>query len=370
MSKEKKAGSSAALEAAAARLADVKLRAPALPEVPEAVQPEAGRKYPVFQELAAMGQEIQDEFSRGQLELADIKVRLEAEFLSLSGGTSAVKPAAADEQAGLITPGAEQAAPTAVKGEIRVTAAAAVPAAGPRPRLLPALVLAGVLCAAAALFFNFYGGPVSVFPLPPTRAAGLCLDPEGRRVFFADPQRQLLFTVSAADGRVASVQSFPAAGLKALAYDGSVFWSSDGKALARHGQAGGYAALGTYTGGGGALLGWDGGKLWAAGADGKLVSYAAGDPPVRDGEYPMPAGRAAGMSVADGKLRLFFPESGKIVVYKIGSRPELLEELDLKRLLPAGEAAGFAMSGGQAWFVTETPPQLLRINPKKAGLLK
>ena len=357
----------AALKDASAKFAEIKLRAPVLP-APRGTQEETGRKYPVFQELAGMGQEIQDEFSRGQLELADIRGRLEGELMALAGAAPEVNPAPA------AVPPEQAARPP--EPDVRPLpgmqpAVQAGPAPGRRSRLLPALALAVVICAAAGIFFRSRGGPVSVFPLPPTKVEGLCLDPEGRRVFFTDPQRQLLFTVSAAEGRVDSVQSFPAAGLKALAYDGSNFWSSDGAVLARHGQAANYAVLAASKAAAAiAFLSWDGQALWAAGPGGELLRYSAAVPPLPGADYPMPGGRIDGISVSDGKLWVFDRENGKLSCYKIGTRPELLTESDLKRWLPAGAVTGFALGGNYAWLAAENPPQLLRVKLKKLGSYK
>lgn len=357
-------------------LAGIKLRRPELPQVPGELPENLARKYPVFQELAAARQEIQDEFSKWQVGFEDVKTRLGDDLAPVPKSGPAKTP----EQAGARSPAehrdaakppAAQAAPGSRSAQNTsgqdVSSPLPLPGdvadAGSRP--FPSFVfLAAAVCAAAFGFFRFFGGSAeSPITLPPTRAAGLCLDRDGKHVFFADPQRQLLFSVSVPEKRVKSMQSFPAQGLKGLAFDGTSFWSTDGTSIFRHGLAGSYAVLGVNKAGPEiSSLCWDGKNLWAASAGGKLTRYAAGDALVQEAVYPLPEGRTAGISVSDGKLWLLDPESGKLSAYKLGVKPEFLDAADIKSKLPAGAISGFSVSGDHLWVITAEPAELARIN--------
>jgi hypothetical protein len=332
------------------------------PEAPPAVTPpeQQARKYPVFQELAAMKQEIHDEFSKGRLALEDIRLRAESELEALAGGRA---PAAAP-----VPQPPRKPAPLNIERP-QPEGTAVVTAAGRRaPWGL--ILAAAALALAAALFMRYESsGPAAFIQLPPTRAAGLCAAPDGRTLYFADPQRQLLFSLAVPDGRVISVQAFHSPDLKALAYDGASFWSSDGKAVYRHGPEAGYPAAAAYKQAAGAgYLCSDGKSLWAAGEKGGLARYSAGAALSTQAVYSLPDEHITGLSCGGGNLTAFQPESGRLLYYKAGDigRPEAGP--DLRRWLPRkGEVAGFALAGGYAWFVTENPPQLVRIDLKAAG---
>lgn len=364
----------------------IKLRRPELPQGSPELPDNTGRKYPVFQELKAAKQEIQDEFSKMQLELADIKARLDGDIGAVSGGPPRPREAASAVPA-------KEPVPTGLASAPQAAAQSPVPepAGGSRhmgdraeqdssfpmpspggwlaavPMLSPARIFAAAaICAAAVGLFLVYGGEAeSFFALPPTRAAGLCLDRSGEHVFFADPQRQLLFTVSVPEKRVKSMQSFPSQGLKGLAFDGTVFWSSDGTSIYRHGQTGNYAVLGVYAAGPEVYsISWDGKNLWSASAGAGLTRYSAGEALVQEAVYPMPAGPTAGISVSDGKLWLLDPGSGNLSAYLFGAEPELLKAAGIKRLLPRGGISGFSVAGDILWVVAEDPAELTRINLK------
>lgn len=359
-------------------LAGVKLRRPELPQVPGELPENLARKYPVFQELAAARQEIQDEFSKWQVGFEDVKNRIGDESAAVSKdgpgktpeqaatGSLAAHRAAAEPPAAQAAPGPRSAQNTTGQDS---TSQLPLPgdraAAGSRP-FTSYIFLAAAVCAAAFGSFRFFGGfAESPISLPPTRAAGLCLDRDSRHIFFADPQRQLLFTVSVTEKRVKSMQSFPAQGLKGLAFDGTSFWSTDGTSIFRHGLAGSYAVLGVNKAGPEvSSLSWDGENLWAASAGGRLTCYSARESLTQEAVYPLPDGRTAGISVSDGKLWLLDPESGKLSAYKLGVKPELLNEADIKSLLPVGAISGFSVAGEHLWVITAEPAELAPINLK------
>jgi len=367
------------LDKYSAVLDGIKLRRPELPQVSGEPPENTARKYPVFQELAAAKQEIQDEFSKWQVEFEDVKSRLGDDIAAVSKNGPAKTP----EQAAARSPAAhraaekppaDQAAPGSrsaqnTTGQYDSSSMPPPPEEGAAAgsRSFPAfIVLAAAVCAAAFGFFRFFGGSAeSPISLPPTRAAGLCLDRDSKHVFFADPQRQLLFTVSVPEKRVKSMQSFPAQGLKGLAFDGTSYWSTDGTSIFRHGLTGNYAVLAVHKAGPGvSSICWDGENLWAASAGGKLICYSAGEPLAQEDVYPMPDGRTAGISVSDGKLWLLDPESGRLSAYKLGIKPELLNAAEIKSLLPDGVISGFSVAGDQLWVITAEPAELAHINLK------
>lgn len=346
-------------------LAGVKLSPPALPQLPVELPGNAARSYPVLQELAAARQDIHDEFSKRQLDLGEIRSRVEEDLAAIPKNAPVKPPETiATEPAKEPVAARFPAAPRSPAKPAEPEPALKPPAG---PRLFPARVFfAAAVCAAAFGLFRFYQGtPVTIFSLPPTRAAGLCTDQDGSHVYFADPQRQLLFTVSVLEKRVKSMQSFPSQGLKSLAFDGASFWSSDGTSVYRHGTTGNYAVLGVYKTGAEVLfISWDGKNLWAALSGGKLARYSAGESLVQDGVYPMPGGRTAGISVSGGKLWLLDPVSGKLSSHKPGVKTELLSSADVKSLLPRGDISGFCVAGDHAWVISGDQSQLVRIDLK------
>lgn len=348
-----------------ALLAGVKLRPPALPQVPVELPGNAARRYPVLQELSAARQDIHDEFSKMQLDLSEIRSRVEEDQAAITKGAP-VKPretiaaGPVEEPVAARAPAAPQPPAKPVEPEPALRSAAGF-------RLSPErMFFAAAVCAAAFGLFRFYGGaPAASFALPPTRAAGLCTDRDGAHVYFADPQRQLLFTFSVREERIRAMQSFPSQGLKGLAFDGTSFWSSDGSAIYRHGTAGNYAVLDVYKAGPEvSSISWDGKHLWAVSAGGKLTRYLAGETLAQEGVYRMPEGRTAGISISDGKLWLLDPESGRLSAYKPGVKPELLSAADIKSLLPSGAVSGFSVAGDHLWVITEDPSVLARIDLK------
>lgn len=346
-------------------LAGIKLGPPALPQVPVELPGNAARRYPVLQELAAARQDIHDEFSKRRLDLGEIRSRVEEGLADIPKNTPVKPPEmiAAEAVKKILAAGAAAASRSAAKsGEPEP---ARKPSAGLRLSHARVLFTAAV-CAAAFGLFRYYGSaPVTRFALPPTRAAGLCTDQDGSHVYFADPQRQLLLTVSVREKRVKAMQSFPSHGLKSLAFDGASFWSSDGTSVYRHGATGNYAVLGVYKTGVEVLfISWDGKDLWAALSGGKLARYSAGGALVQDGVYPMPGGRTAGISVSGGKLWLLDPVSGKLSSHKPGVKTELLSSADIKSLLPRGDISGFCVAGDHAWVISGDQSQLVRINLK------
>ncbi|MDD5210255.1 MAG: hypothetical protein PHV36_12765 [Elusimicrobiales bacterium] len=357
-----KEGKDALLEKYSALLAGVKLRPPALPRVLADLPGKEARKYPVLQELAAARQDIQDEFSKRQLELLDIKSRIEEDIAAVSKSRPAQPaPELFKEPAAAGVP-AERAAQPESEPELQP---------GPGPRRFPAwFIAAAAVCAAVFGLYKYYAGLDKFsLQLPFSSAVGLCLDPEGGRVFLVDPQRQVLLTVVIAENRIKAMQSFPSEGLKALAFDGSSFWSSDGDVIRRHGPAGGYAALSAYKPWQKvSFLCWDGNHLWAASSAGELTRYIAGQALKPEDIFSMPKTETVGISISGEKLWLLDPESGKLSSYRLGLKPEPLNSADVKALLPRGAVTGFAINGEYLWVLTAAPAELSRINLKNVKL--
>ena len=352
-------------------ISSVSLDFPGTPQLRLPAQAAAPRKYPLFQELSALRQEIRDDFSKAQLDLRDMSARL-------GGGAPQSAPGSRPEE-----PAEEPAArPAPVRAEVKYAAEPAppkrypapekknIPAAAPSPaesagfkKAGAALAAAAVIAAAVFLFNRSVNlGAVTIFALPNTRAAGLCLSAASDRLFFADPQRQLLFTLSGADGQVKSVQSFPAEGLKALAYDGAFFWSANGRSLFRHALGAHYAVEKTFdeAGRGTYSLYWDGKYLWTGGEPGgKLSRYLPADMGTPDWVFSMPPVDSAGIAVEDGFLWSLDPSTKKLGVYRLAPTLELVREANLSKLL-GGKAAvsGFTMDKERVWVITEGPPEL------------
>ncbi|HBA60932.1 MAG TPA: hypothetical protein DCZ92_08945 [Elusimicrobia bacterium] len=323
-------------------------------------------KHTAFQELTAMKQGVHDEFLQGKLKLGEIQGRIKEDIAALTGESPEhfTFPTPRDTQPGP-QPRTAPLPAAAIPGPVH-------PAAGPAPAgavkqgtwRRTAIISTLVFCAVLFVSLKFFARnrAASHFQLPPTRAAGLCLAPDGGRVFFSDPQRQLLFEISASDGQVISAESFPASGMTGLAFDGSLFWSSDGAAIYGHKANGGYAVDEVHKASGAALLCWDGGYLWSAAPGGILRRYSIGKPLAENEAYPMPPGRTVGISVAGGTLWLFDPGSGTLSGYKLSARPEPTQTADLKAWLPRkGNVSGFTLRGNYVWLVTENPAELLRI---------
>jgi len=342
----------------AARLGAFALKRPQLPPVPPA--PPEGRKYTLFQELTALRQEIQDAFSSCQLELADMKGRIDPD---VKPGPSLPPPRAPEPAA------PAQTAPAAPEQ-------AQVPAPdpeysdenGPEPAARSTLVpvAAAVLLLAVAAVFSVYrhytGALWAAFPLPGAHAVGLCADPSGGALYFADPERQLLFSVSNDRGQVLWVKGFPAAGLRSLAFDGSGFWSSDGKALYRHEAAAGYEAVKKYqTDGSADFLCWDGAALYGLSSEGAFTVFSGG----RSAEIGRLGLRPAAVSCGEGRLWLL-GQDGRLREYDLsGGSPAPLRHADIARYMPEGLTDGLTVQGEALWLSGGRPPELRKVEISK-----
>jgi len=366
------------LEKHAAELDALKLERPAVSLEPLPLPAEPARKYPALQELAAMKRGVQDDFSASQLAVMEIKAKLETD-LAVMGGSAAEKPAPPPEAKPAAAPEGNAAA-SAPPPARPVKPAPPGPAKRQEPEKRPpsrgsalwARAAAGAALCAALFLFMFYGGEEETsFPLPSSAVAGLCLDGAGSRAFFTDPHRQLLVTVSIAGRRVEGLQSFQAQGLKALAYDGAAFWTTDGTSIFRYPQGAPYPEAGAYKAGPGVFaLAWDGRNLWAASVGGRLVRYAAGEKPAPEAVFQLPEGFGAWLTVSGGKLWELDAETGRLAAYTLTAKPELLGSADAGSYLPEGRVAGFAVSGGNAWVITAEPAGLALLDLKRLKLLE
>jgi len=337
------------------RIAGVKLRPLAPTGAVAAPAAEPARKYEALQELAAERQETLDLFSDLQLELLELKNRAGAE------------PPAAVPQA-LSAGAAEAAEPPAITRSMPRPAGipparpAAPQSGGSRSRLTLLLAAAAACVGVLSLFILFGSGDEDSFSLPPSSAAGLCLSGGADSLYFVDPQRQLLITVSIAERRVRAMHSFAGEKAKGLAFDGERFWSTDGRNIYRHAASAGYPVLDVYSAGRPVhAICWDGGSLWAAADDGKLVNYGGFEKQSRETVYNMPAGGAAGIYVDEGKLWLLDPGTGLLRAYLLDGGMKKTVQVSIKSMLPKGRLAGFAVSGGYVWVITDSPAELRRI---------
>ncbi|MEI7530189.1 MAG: hypothetical protein WCK76_14725, partial [Elusimicrobiota bacterium] len=350
------------------------LRAPSLPSGKGQQAEQTARKYPLFQELASVKQEIQDDFSKARLGLRKIAGRVDGDRTA-AAIKRAKKAVPAPEPRPVSAQEASMTAQISALPGDSPAAAASARAVSPetresgRPGVNPfQVVTALILCAVVVLAFSLGRPPrgQAAFPLPHTQAAGLCLAPEGSRLFFLDPQRQLLFTVSSPGGMVRSVEGFPAGAARALAFDGEFFWSVGDKGIVKHKAGGRYSALETYpeAGSGVSALFWDGKYLWAGGAPGgQLNRYLPGGSLAPAGSYAMPAVGSPGISISGETLFTLDTAAGKLCAYKLGGAMEPFEEAGLAAFLPRkGRVAGFAMDNTYLWLITENPAELRRVN--------
>lgn len=366
------------LEQHAPELGALKLARPAvsLEPLPAPAGPE--RKYPALQELAALKRGIQDEFSSSQLTVMELKAKLEADLAALAGSAAAkpaaspaaeVKPAASPEVKAAVSP--VQAARTVLPPPDTASLPRPPKPAAPASTLW-ARAAAGAALSAALLLLLFYGGEEKTsFSLPPSAAAGLCLDGAGSRAYFTDPHRQLLVTVSIAGRRVEGLHSFQAQGLKALAYDGAAFWTTDGTSIFRYPPGAPYPEPGAYKAGPGVFaLSWDGRNLWAASMGGRLVRYAAGEKPAPEAVFQLPEDCGGLVAVYGGKIWGLDAGTGRLAAYTLAAKPELLGSADARKYLPRGQVAGFAVYGGGAWVLAAEPAGLARLDLKHLKLLE
>lgn len=371
-----------------ARLASVSLRRPVPPSppgpgtqqpVPSSTPGPGMRKYAVLQELFSLKQEIQDEFSKAQLKLRDIAERLDdnkppsAADADSGSGVNSSPPFAAPGQK---TSVGGEGGPEGISYEKENPPAPSFGNAGTpaihdenRPGRHFRVLAAVAVCAVAFTFLKsgFNSGTDDVFPMPHTRAAGLCLG-SGERLFFADPQRQLLFTVSAQDGQVKTVQGFHVVALTGLAFDGISFWSAGSGGIARHEAPGRYQPARSYPEAGSAIaaLDWDGKYLWTAGPGSPLMRYLPGERLIPSGSYTAPAAMSAGFHVAGENLYILDPSSARLRRYKIGAGIGPGSEAALGPFIPGKcRLAGFALDKSDLWLITENPPELRRIKLKR-----
>lgn len=327
------------------RARQVSLRPPDLPGPGPALAP-APVKYPALQELAARRQEIKDAFSKLQLELCELKRE-----------TAAGLPPP--------TPSAVERAPA-----VLVEAGKYVPAAPDAPGLLEeepagtrrgryaawAAVAVAVLAAFALSVWLLNTGQDSVITLPPASASGLCADGKAGSVFFIDPMRQLLISVSLGDKRVKAMQSFHSPGMKALACDGQEFWSSDGKNIYSHAPLSGHPVKASYKAAGALRsLCLDEGTLWAVSEAGKLYAYRDG---VLKVTFDVPGPRGSLSCVSEGRLWVLDPEKGRLAVFDAAQGMRKLAETNVKSALPKGRLAGMAVAGKAIWVITQNPAEL------------
>jgi len=345
-----------------------RLAAAALPPVHvPVVGGQEKRKYTVFQELYAIRQEIQDEFSRGQLELKDLSARLDSE--AAASGALPDGPAKPEIISG---------APVRFSVEPVSAARPALPpwpAAEPRSEIIRRgnsgisknlKVLTLVLLAAAAgawLLLGSKSGADAVFPMPLARAAGLCRG--GDNLYFSDPQRQLLFTVAAGNGQVKGVRALRVLSLAGLAYDGKVFWSSGLNGLARHEAAGQYQVEKYYpeAGAGTGALHWDGKLLWVAAMSGHTItSYFTGDKLRQAAVYTVPSALPAGFHILGKDLYIIEEFPPRLVKYDLGRSALPVSEAALGKFVSRNaKITGLEIDSSFLWLMTGSPAELSRV---------
>ncbi len=344
--------------------AAVRLSSPRAVPQPPALPEKTARKYPLLQELSAERQLIVDGFSRAQLELRDIMDRMDNDIAAVSRLQPA-KPAAARSPRSATEPRLTSPARPEVPSREEARPAPPPPAVPPVASGLKRPLPIAVLLTAAVAFGGYLmlgGASGGTIPLPASSAAGLCLDGEGRRAFFLDHRRQLLFTVSLPEKRVESVVPFPGTSARAMAYDGKRFWSAAGGTIYRHQADNPRRAEPVYLqkkdiGG----LAWDGELLWAS-SGGTLIRYSVSGDSLKEAGGMSSAG--GGLIAADeGRIWVLDPASARLSA--AGQAAASAPAADLGPFIPEGSIAGFSVSGSRLWVITQDPVRLRSIDFKK-----
>lgn len=317
------------------------------------------RKDDSFRELLAMKGEIKDSFSRARLGLRRLSDRLE-DFGPHGAGPREPGPRPAPPPAVLPPAPPPPPPPPPFSGcepERR--------ARGEKPRYALLALLTAALALAGAYFLPMLGRPpVAAYPLPHQRAVGLCRG-YGGRLFFADPQRRLLFTLSDADGQVRNAQPFPVQSLAGLVFDGNYFWSSGIRGIARHEASGQLLASKSFPEAGSAAgpLAWDGKYLWSASpGQGRMVKYLPGELLFLSGNYPLPPSLAAGFCAEGEALYAIEQYPPRLCSYRPDPDMRLTAAAPLGRFLPPGaRVSAFTLDKDYLWLITETPQELRRV---------
>lgn len=164
------------LDRHAPELAALKLGRPALPQDRPPAPAGAELKCPALRELAAIRQDVRDEFSRSRLGLLEVKARLDADLAVLDDSSAPVPPP--PEPAAAPAPAAELPQAGSA-GSARTAAPGGAPVSGREPKTgsasrgvpgvkywLVAMVLA-LLCAAALILLR----PRTAVPASPPPSA-------------------------------------------------------------------------------------------------------------------------------------------------------------------------------------------------------
>lgn len=164
------------LEKHASELAAFRLARHEPPRVGPQVPAEPERKYPALQALAALRQDIHDEFSRSQLELLEVKARLDADLAVLAASPAPAAPPPEPPASPAPAAGSPQAGPA---GAAKTTAPGSAPDSGHEPaadsayRGVPGIkywlvgMLLVLLCAAALILLR----PRAAVPASPPPSA-------------------------------------------------------------------------------------------------------------------------------------------------------------------------------------------------------
>lgn len=362
------------LDKYASELNSLKLARPELPVSRDPGPPARESRLPELQEIATLGLEAADDLRQARRGLMETRARLEDDLAALKplaglvpGGAQAPEQCLAPDlpaQAGRPEAPAVSPGPAAAEKVTDGEPAGFAPAgASGRSGFAWRLAVAAAFITASALFlYSSFSRPSRYgFPLPATAATGLCLDGPGARAFFADPRRRLLLTVSITGRRVEAQQPFEAEGLKALAFDDTRFWATDGAAIYAYPLGSAYPSGSGYKAGPGIYaLSWSGGSLWAASSGNRLVRYSAGEGLLQEAVFRLPESAGRWVAVSGEKLWSLDAEKGVLSAYTISASPEPAGSETVA--LPLAPVAGFAVRGNAAWVVTQDPAEMVRLD--------
>jgi hypothetical protein len=199
-----------------------------------------------------------------------------------------------------------------------------------------------------------------------TQTAGLAV--KGQSIFSADPQRQLLFTLTRENGQIKAVQKFPNSFLSGLAAGADCLWSTDLERMYQHNLDPDYSVRRSYSNPSQApeAIYWHDGFLWVGDSRTATVSkYAAGDSLSLAKQYALPGVTPAGFYISENLLWILDPAENRIARYMLGPTLNLVDFLDLASWTPAGSrTTGFTVDASDLFLVTENPAELHLIGLK------
>lgn len=246
-------------------------------------------------------------------------------------------------------------------------AALALPApeAPRRTRLYIAAAGALALIAGATVFAQMR--QVAAYtPLPYARTGAIAVA-EGK-IFIGDWLRKSLYVHEAKRGApILAVESLPVNLLTGLAVDRDSLWTADGLAseIARRSKTSDHVTFETFRAPANtAGLALDGTSIWTTGK-GRLYRLRADDPTDVAETFDMPDVTVTALQLRNRRVWVLDGKSREIAVFRLQKDLKPLATLDLDPFLRGGAPTGLAISGSDAWIVTENPSAIVRVPLRK-----